>query len=70
VNVYAYNMSVTDASGTSRRVLLEGDSVTVSYDDLEDLSDLAIVATTGSYNDLSDELSMLIHVRTEWHEGG
>jgi hypothetical protein len=48
VTVYADNLSVNDESGTSRWVLLEGDTVTVSYDDLEDLPDLATVATSGS----------------------
>jgi hypothetical protein len=55
VTVYADNLSVNDESGTTRRVLLEGDTVTVSYDDLEDLPDLATVATSGSYNDLTDK---------------
>jgi hypothetical protein len=40
VNVFADSVSVLDASGTSRRVLLEGDSVTVSYNDLDDLPHL------------------------------
>jgi hypothetical protein len=55
VSVYAYNLSVSDAAGTLRRVLFEGDSVTVSYNDLNDLPGLATVATTGSYSDLTDK---------------
>jgi hypothetical protein len=55
VKVYADNLSVSDASSTSRRFLLEGNSVTVSYNDLYDLPDLATVALGGSYNDLTDK---------------
>jgi hypothetical protein len=40
VNVYTDNLYVSDARGTSRRVLLEGDTVTVSYDDLKTSSTL------------------------------
>jgi hypothetical protein len=58
VTVYADNLSVIDESGTTRRFLLEGDTVTVSYDDLEDLPGLATVATSGSYNDLTDKPSL------------
>jgi hypothetical protein len=55
VNVFADSVSVLDAGGTSRRVLLEDDSVTVSYNDLDDLPSFTTVATTGSYNDLTDK---------------
>jgi hypothetical protein len=58
VTVYADNLSANDESGTTRRVLLEGDTVTVSCDDLEDLPDFATVATSGSYNDLTDKPSL------------
>jgi hypothetical protein len=57
VNGYADNLSVSDASGTSRRLLLEGNSVTVSYDDLHELSVLATGATTGSYNERTSRVS-------------
>jgi hypothetical protein len=47
-NVYAKNIIGKNEEGYSRRVLLEGESLTISYDDLDYLSDLATVATTGS----------------------
>jgi hypothetical protein len=47
MNIYADHLSVSDASGTSRRVLLEGESVTVSNDDFKDLPDLAAMYSTG-----------------------
>jgi hypothetical protein len=37
VSFYANNVLANDSSGTSRRILLEGDSVTVLYNEMEKL---------------------------------
>ena len=38
--VYSNNLEIGDGTGTSRRVLLEGDPLEVSYTDLTDKPDL------------------------------
>ncbi len=36
MSIYADNLSVGDGTGTTRRVLLEGDPIQFSYEDLTD----------------------------------
>ena len=53
--IYADNLSVTDADGTTRRVLLEGDTDTVAWEDVTGKPTLF----SGSYNDLADKPTVL-----------
>ena len=61
-SIYANNLNVTDAGGTSRRVLLEGDTVdaSVSWADITGMPNFAQVAFSGSFNDLSDTPTLVL----------